>query len=681
MVWLKLKHATIVPLLGTASVESPFPALVSQWMSSGTLYMYLEQGTITASTKVELATGIANGLKYLHSENVVHGDLHPANVLIDGSGNARLTDFGLSTVVGDAELQLSTTTADRTLNPRWRAPEVIGIHGDPERPTFKSDAYSFGGVMFFIVSGDMPWKEKNSLQISIALSNKTMPARPDNILDYHWDLIQRCWSWDAGDRPGAVEVVGCVARGTEQLQPTCGDILQIGPRFRLLVIGNAEAGKSSLIKHAFKINEVEVSEYGRHKVDVNRELIAPENGQFVLHDSDGFEAGDSSRFEVVKEFLDRRRKMPELTDKIHAVWLCISIPHSDRRLLDRASREFLESRREILDNIPIIAVFTKYDVLVDALELKATDSEYYNKATLERLTKDHLNRLCVQPLKDVAGSDILHATVSTMNGYESTLRQLIDLTTTNVEKFVASEGALAMMIHQRVDIGLKVKASISVGKKRCQRVPTSSMNFAGSTMWHCISVIHKDIIDVWNFNDPHCHLASDELKAIILKDLDKDDFSNVARALELGPSVVSAIRAILTPLAAPFLQVVVPTATGVVVDKWVYDLYQPTNLVLGRFMMYIVDLTCIMQILFLLVPTGPISRRVIKTAIGAYEETGKGDVHSAIQSYVPPTRSGRDNALEVIVGLMERHSIKAEEVQDLRMKIGQPTGLQLDEGW
>ncbi|KAG1727625.1 kinase-like domain-containing protein [Suillus lakei] len=77
-VWLRLsKHPTIVPLLGIAYVESPLPALISQWMPSGTLHMYLEQGTITGSAKVELVMGVADGLKYLHSENVVHGDLHP----------------------------------------------------------------------------------------------------------------------------------------------------------------------------------------------------------------------------------------------------------------------------------------------------------------------------------------------------------------------------------------------------------------------------------------------------------------------------------------------------------------------------------------------------------------------------------------------------------------------------
>jgi len=72
-------------------------------------------------------------------------------VLIDDLGNPRLTDFGLATVVGDVELQLSTATAERSFNSRFRAPEIIGIERDFNgRPTFKSDIYSFGGMMFLV---------------------------------------------------------------------------------------------------------------------------------------------------------------------------------------------------------------------------------------------------------------------------------------------------------------------------------------------------------------------------------------------------------------------------------------------------------------------------------------------------------------------------------------------------
>ncbi|KAJ8582530.1 kinase-like protein [Rhizopogon salebrosus TDB-379] len=82
-VWLRLRHLTIVPLLGIAYVEPPFPALFSQWVSSGTLPTYLRtQVNITTSTKFLLVKGVADGLYYLHSENVVHGDLHPVCMVV-----------------------------------------------------------------------------------------------------------------------------------------------------------------------------------------------------------------------------------------------------------------------------------------------------------------------------------------------------------------------------------------------------------------------------------------------------------------------------------------------------------------------------------------------------------------------------------------------------------------------
>ncbi|OJA17937.1 hypothetical protein AZE42_03474 [Rhizopogon vesiculosus] len=213
-IWLRLEHPNIVPLLGVASIKSPFPALVSRWMPSGTLYIYVKERatTFTPSAKVEFVRGIAGGLNYLHAKNIIHGDLHPGNVLVDGSGKPCITDFGLATVVEDEELQWSAETVERDFNGRFSAPEIIGINCDPGRPTFKSDTYSFGGIMFLTVTGDIPWKGKKTYQISVELSKGTTHARPNNILDDHWKLIQHCWSWDSGDRPGAAKVLQHIAK-------------------------------------------------------------------------------------------------------------------------------------------------------------------------------------------------------------------------------------------------------------------------------------------------------------------------------------------------------------------------------------------------------------------------------------------------------------------------------------
>ncbi|KIK36753.1 hypothetical protein CY34DRAFT_93852, partial [Suillus luteus UH-Slu-Lm8-n1] len=210
-------------------------------------------------------------------------------------------------------------------------------------------------------------------------------------------------------------------------------------------------GKSSLIQQAFGIIDVDISDDMPGEATIDKPLISSENARFVLHDSKGFEAGDSDSFKAAKDFIDGRRKTPTLAvrDQIHAVWLCLSIPHGGGSLLERGVEELLKSRKQILGD-------------------------------------------SAQPKRE----------------YESTIRQLIDLTTTNVEKFVDSEAALAMMIAQRAHIG-KVSLATAVFDALLTyeflgywRGIAVGMNFIGFTMLDCFSKIHEDIVGVWNLYDP-----------------------------------------------------------------------------------------------------------------------------------------------------------------------------------
>ena len=57
--------------------------------------------------------------------------------------------------------------------------------------------------------------------------------------------------------------------------------------------------------------------------NIDTEILSDDNDQFVLHDSQGLEPGEEENFGIVKRFIERRNKMPDIKDKLHAIW-CVS---------------------------------------------------------------------------------------------------------------------------------------------------------------------------------------------------------------------------------------------------------------------------------------------------------------------------------------------------------------------
>jgi len=110
---------------------------------------------------------VASGMTYLHSLNILHGDLKAVNVLIDGN-RALITDFGLSQFRADMTRANTTTHAGFSGTPGFMAPELF--EGRSLRAP--ADVYAFGMVCFEVVSrGKYPFKELPKL-ISVSLSLK-----------------------------------------------------------------------------------------------------------------------------------------------------------------------------------------------------------------------------------------------------------------------------------------------------------------------------------------------------------------------------------------------------------------------------------------------------------------------------------------------------------------------------
>ncbi|KAG1813919.1 kinase-like domain-containing protein [Suillus subaureus] len=215
-VWGRLKHNSILPLWGVATDFGPYLAMVCPWADNGTLTAFLErqEDTLTLEDKFTLLTDIALGLQYLHSKSIVHGDLTGSNVLIYGNGRARVTDFGLSTMIEEF-VGTSYLTSSIRGHIRWAAAELYDIpEGDEEDDASVSlsvecDIYSFGSIVLQVLTCKVPYydvKKDNVVLGHVVRGKKPEPPKGSQVAPVHWEFIQRCWL-PRVSRPSIGEIV------------------------------------------------------------------------------------------------------------------------------------------------------------------------------------------------------------------------------------------------------------------------------------------------------------------------------------------------------------------------------------------------------------------------------------------------------------------------------------------
>ncbi|KDQ17220.1 hypothetical protein BOTBODRAFT_81905, partial [Botryobasidium botryosum FD-172 SS1] len=133
-------------------------------------------------------------------------------------------------------------------------------------------------------------------------------------------------------------------------------------RFRVLIIGRANAGKTTILRAVCGVDEEPVvydekDQRGLHNIEYS--MIFPSNHRFVFHDSRGFESGTTEEVELVRKFIQARADKGKLGQQLHAIWYCF--PTDSNRIITAAEQEFFKN----IDtgNVPVIAVFTKFDSL------------------------------------------------------------------------------------------------------------------------------------------------------------------------------------------------------------------------------------------------------------------------------------------------------------------------------
>ncbi|XP_022902812.1 serine/threonine-protein kinase pelle-like isoform X2 [Onthophagus taurus] len=210
------RHDNILPLYGF-SFDGPHNCLIYQYMSGGSLERRIRiNDALNWESRLKIAIGSARGIQFLHTtsrEPLIHGDIKPANILLDENDTPRIGDFGLARKgpsVGDK----THLTISHLQGTKPYLPDEYLRGG---KLSTKVDTYSFGIVLFELATGLSSYSERRKnrfLKDHVVLYDKDIvelrDARLENCEKYFLGLInigKRCTEQCPRERPEMVEAL------------------------------------------------------------------------------------------------------------------------------------------------------------------------------------------------------------------------------------------------------------------------------------------------------------------------------------------------------------------------------------------------------------------------------------------------------------------------------------------
>ncbi len=173
----KLEHPHIVPVYDVGSTdEHPF-FFVSKFIEGTTLSQRIRDGGISQTEAVDLVATLADALHYAHRNRIVHRDVKPSNILLEGGSKPYLTDFGLALReqdIGKGPRKPGT--------PAYMSPEQA--RGEGHRVDGRSDIFGLGVVFYQLLTGQQPFQadSKGDLLEQIISHDPRPPRQLDDTI-------------------------------------------------------------------------------------------------------------------------------------------------------------------------------------------------------------------------------------------------------------------------------------------------------------------------------------------------------------------------------------------------------------------------------------------------------------------------------------------------------------------
>lgn len=130
--------------------------LVQEWVDGAPLADLLQRhGRLSPEQALGVLRGALTGLAHAHARGLVHRDISPSNILVDGAGTSKLVDFGLAVPTGVSDPVAGPTGASTSVvgTPAFASPEAVS----GAAVTARSDVYSAGALLFLLLSGRLPY--------------------------------------------------------------------------------------------------------------------------------------------------------------------------------------------------------------------------------------------------------------------------------------------------------------------------------------------------------------------------------------------------------------------------------------------------------------------------------------------------------------------------------------------
>ena len=164
-----LTHPNIVEMYDVGEDDGKY-FIVMEYVDGKTLKSLIKRrGSLTLPEVIDIMMQLTSGLACAHDSYIIHRDIKPQNIMILDDGKVKITDFGIAMALNSNEL---TQTNSVMGSVHYLPPEQANGNG----ATIKSDIYSLGILMFELLTGKLPFKGENAVEIAIKQMKEQIPS-------------------------------------------------------------------------------------------------------------------------------------------------------------------------------------------------------------------------------------------------------------------------------------------------------------------------------------------------------------------------------------------------------------------------------------------------------------------------------------------------------------------------